>query len=146
MQEGESPASAPRAETLEPSSADSSHRVLIVDDNSDMAALVTELARSLGHEVAIASDGPTALNCIATFRPHIALIDVGLPGMNGYELARRIREMPGMKDVSLIAVTGYGREEDRRTALEAGFSLHLVKPVDIARLETVLSTLGKSEK
>jgi two-component system CheB/CheR fusion protein len=66
--------------------------------------------------------------------------------MNGYELARRIREMPGMKDVALIAVTGYGREEDRRTALEAGFNLHLVKPVAAARLETVLSTLGKSEK
>ena len=99
-----------------------------------------------GVAAAIAPDGPTALTSIATFGPDIALIDVGLPGMNGYELARRIREMPAMKAVPLVAVTGYGREEDRRTALEAGFSLHLVKPVDPVRLENVLSTLGKSEK
>jgi two-component system, chemotaxis family, CheB/CheR fusion protein len=145
-QEAESPAGAPRGPTLEPLPAGAFHRVLIVDDNSDIAELVAELARSLGHEVALAPDGPTALTRAASFRPNIALIDVGLPGMNGYELARRMREIPGMKDVVLIAVTGYGREEDRRTALEAGFNLHLVKPVDAGRLGTLLSTLGKSEQ
>jgi two-component system CheB/CheR fusion protein len=146
IREVQSPAIAPLEQTLEALPADSHHRVLIVDDNADMADLVGELARSMGHEVAVAPDGPTALTRVTTFRPDIALIDVGLPGMNGYELARRIREMPGMKAVPLVAVTGYGREEDRRTALEAGFSLHLVKPVDPVRLGNVLSTLGKSEK
>jgi two-component system, chemotaxis family, CheB/CheR fusion protein len=116
-----------------------------VDDNPEMTDVVAELARSLGHEVAVAPDGPTALDCVAAFRPEIALIDVGLPGMSGYELARRIREMPSMKEVLLVAVTGYGSDDDRRMALEAGFSLHLVKPVDPDRLETILATLGTSE-
>jgi len=132
-------------QTLE-SLPDSHHRVLIMDDNSDLADLVADLARSLGHEVAVAPDGPTALTRVATFRSDIALVDVGLPGMNGYELARRMREVPDMKEVPLVAITGYGREKDRQAALEAGITLHLVKPVDPGRLEKVLSTLGKSEK
>jgi CheY-like chemotaxis protein len=106
--------------------------------------LVGEFVRSLGHEVSVAEDGPTALALVATFRPDIALVDVGLPGMNGYELTRRLRELPSMKEIPLVAVTGYCREEDRRTALEAGFTLHLVKPVDPVRLENLLSTLADS--
>jgi two-component system CheB/CheR fusion protein len=142
MQEVDSQASAPREYTLESLPADSPPRVLIVDDNSDTVELVGEFVRSLGHEVSVAEDGPTAF--VATFRPDIALVDVGLHGMNGYELARRLRELPSMKEIPLVAVTGYGREEDRRTALEAGFTLHLVKPVDPVRLENLLSTLADS--
>jgi CheY-like chemotaxis protein len=78
---------------------------LIVDDDSDTVELLAELASSLGHEVVVAQDGPAALTRVATFRPDIALVDVGLPGINGYELARRMREVPGMKAVPLVAVT-----------------------------------------
>jgi CheY-like chemotaxis protein len=73
--------------------------------------------------------------------PEIALIDIGRPGMDGYELARRLRQLAGMEKVPLVAVTGYGREEDRRAAHDAGFTLHLVKPIDFARLKTLLATL-----
>ena len=117
------------------------HRVLIVDDNRDMVEVVAALAQSWGHEVAVALDGPAALELASTFLPDIALIDIGLPQMNGYELARRLRELPGMARVPLIALTGYGRDEDRRAALAAGFNLHLVKPVPPVRLEQLLATL-----
>jgi two-component system CheB/CheR fusion protein len=117
------------------------HRVLIVDDNADTAATVAEFAKLLGHEVAIASDGPAALELAVQFRPDIALIDIGLPQMNGYELARRLREFPEMERIPLVAVTGYAREEDRQAALEAGFNLHLAKPIEPARLERLLTIL-----
>src|SRR5216684_865010 len=126
----------------EPSAAPSNiHRVLIVDDSADTAESVAELARSWGHEVAVAQDGPTALEVVTRFRPDIALIDIGLPEMNGYELARRLRQISGMETTRLVAITGYAREEDRRAAQEAGFSLHLTKPVDPVRLKKLLATL-----
>ena len=118
-----------------------SHKVLIVDDNRDMAEATAELATLCGHQVATAQDGPTALELASTFRPDIALIDIGLPQMDGYELARRLRKLPGMERVLLVAMTGYSREQDRRASREAGFALHLVKPVKSERLEALLATV-----
>lgn len=114
---------------------------MIVDDNPDTAATVGEFVTLLGHEVALAPDGPAALQLAVEFHPDIALIDIGLPQMNGYELARRLRELPGMAAVPLVAVTGYAREEDRQAALDAGFNLHLAKPIEPDRLEKLLVTL-----
>ena len=116
-------------------------KVLIVDDIDDTAEASAEFVRSLGHEVAVASNGTTALELFQKFQPDLALIDIGLPGMSGYELARRLRELPGTEKVSLVAITGYAREEDRKASAEAGFDLHLVKPVDTIRLKRLLDTL-----
>src|SRR5205085_2837276 len=104
-------------------------RVLIVDDNTDAAASAAVLLRLLGHKVETAGDGASALALAAAFRPEIALLDIGLPGMTGYELARAMRAQPENRDTVLIAVTGYGQEEDRRMSHNAGFDRHLVKPV-----------------
>jgi two-component system CheB/CheR fusion protein len=119
--------------------SDRPRRVLIVDDSSDTAESMALLARSWGHEVSVASDGPTALAVAERFAPERALIDIGLPGMSGYELARRLRAKTQHRDLYLIAVTGYGREEDKRAAKAAGFNVHLVKPGDIDRLRELLS-------
>jgi two-component system, chemotaxis family, CheB/CheR fusion protein len=129
-------------ELQEPPAAGSvTHRVLIVDDNPDTTDTTTEIAKSWGHDVAVANSGPAALDLAGQMHPDIILIDIGLPEMNGYELARRLRQLPGMETTRLIAVTGYGREEDRQAAHEAGFNLHLTKPVDPSRLKRLLATL-----
>jgi two-component system CheB/CheR fusion protein len=125
--------------TLATVRTDHPRRVLIVDDSSDTAESMALLARSWGHEVVIASDGPTALVLAEQFAPERALVDIGLPGMNGYELARRLREKAQHRDLYLIAVTGYGREGDKKAAEAAGFNMHLVKPGDIDRLRELLS-------
>jgi two-component system CheB/CheR fusion protein len=117
--------------------ADRPRRVLVVDDNSDTSESMALLARSWGHEVVIASDGAAALALAKQFAPERAIVDIGLPGMNGYELARRLRERH--RDLYLIAMTGYGREEDQQAAKAAGFNVHLVKPGNIDRLRELLS-------
>ena len=122
------------------SSSVSGRRVLIVDDNSDTGGVFTEIIRGLGHEVAYAKDGAAALELAREFRPEVALLDIGLPEMSGYELARRLRELPGLETLFLVALTGYGREEDRRAAQDAGFNLHLVKPIDAERLQSLFAT------
>ena len=104
-------------------------RVMVVDDNHDSADTMAELIRIWGHEVRTANDGPSALECARGFRPQVVLLDVGLPGMDGYELARRLRA-EGLAGTLLVSVTGYGQDEDRRRAAEAGFDHHLTKPVD----------------
>jgi two-component system CheB/CheR fusion protein len=143
MREVENQNDSRKEKTPEPSVAVSAtHRVLIVDDSSDTTEVLAELARSWGHQVAVAQDGPAALELASEFRPDIALVDIGLPKMDGYELARRLRQIPGVETACLVAVTGYGREEDRRAAHKAGFALHLVKPVDPLRLERLLATLN----
>ena len=111
-------------------------RVLLVDDNHDAAELLAEVLRASGHRVAVASDGPTALRVAAEFHPDRALLDIGLPVMDGYELARRLRSQLG--PVRLIAVTGYGQPDDRARAKQAGFDAHLVKPVDLDELKAAL--------
>jgi PAS domain S-box-containing protein len=116
-------------------------RVLVVDDNIDAANMLRDFLEALGHEPALAHDGPTALELASTFRPDIAVLDIGLPVMNGYELARRLRETLGPDKLRLIAVTGYGQDSDRARAHEVGFDHHLIKPIE---LDALLSLLGKS--
>ncbi|HEY8943275.1 MAG TPA: ATP-binding protein [Polyangiaceae bacterium] len=114
--------------------------VLVVDDNEDAANMLATALRDLGYRVEVAHDGPTALRKAKTFEPTIALLDIGLPVMDGYELARRLRQesaAPG--SLRLIAVTGYGQDSDRQRSADAGFLEHLIKPVDLAALTRVLS-------
>ena len=115
-------------------------RVLVVDDNRDSAESVALLAEIWGHEVRTALDGPAALEIAAAYRPEIILLDIGLPGMDGYEVARELRQGQGDGPV-LVAMTGYGMEEDRRRSQEAGFDHHLVKPVDPEALRGLLAGL-----
>jgi CheY-like chemotaxis protein/two-component sensor histidine kinase len=118
-----------------------SRRVLIVDDNADAARTLAILVKHYGHEVQTASDGASALEAAHIFKPVIIFLDIGMPGMNGYELARRLRADPATKEVVLVALTGYGQEEDRRRSLEAGFDDHAIKPVDLERLTQILGTV-----
>jgi CheY-like chemotaxis protein len=113
-------------------------RVLIVDDNEDAAAMLAEALATYGHVIATAADGPAALTAAAEFQPDVALLDIGLPVMDGYELARRMREHPALQRVRLVAVTGYGQEQDRQRSSAAGFAAHLVKPVDIDAVRVLL--------
>ena len=106
------------------------HRVLIVDDNDDSAASMAMLLQIYGHDARVANDGERCLEIAREFEPQVVMLDIGLPGMDGYEVARRLRELPQTRDALLIALTGYGRAEDRKRALEVGFNHHLVKPVD----------------
>jgi len=114
-------------------------RVLLVEDNLDAAESLGELLRIWGHEVTVAHDGAAALGAVPEARPEVVLLDIGLPGMDGYEVASRLRATPGLAGLRLIAVTGYGQESDRRRARLAGFDHHLVKPVDLDRLRALLA-------
>jgi signal transduction histidine kinase/FixJ family two-component response regulator len=115
-------------------------RVLIVDDNMDAAELLSLVMNQLGCETAIAHDGPSAIVLVERFRPDLALLDIGLPVMDGYELARHLRAHPNTEPLRLVAVTGYGQKSDVEKAFAAGFDGHLTKPVDIASLKALLST------
>jgi PAS domain S-box-containing protein len=117
-------------------------RVLIVDDNVDAAVALGQLMEILGHEVALAHDGPAALAAAAAAPPDLILLDIGLPGMDGYEVATRLRAT-GHTRAALVALTGYGREDDVRRSHDAGFDHHLVKPVDLARLQKITVDLGR---
>jgi CheY-like chemotaxis protein len=123
------------------------HRILVVDDSRDSADSLGVLLELLGAEVRTVNDGPAALEALRTFRPSVALLDIGLPGMDGYELARRTRQLAEGRDVLLIALTGWGQEEDRRRSREAGIDHHLVKPVDLTALEQLLASFsGRQER
>jgi two-component system CheB/CheR fusion protein len=98
------------------------------------------LLQASGHEVCAAHDGHEALETAARFQPQVVLLDIGLPKLDGYEVARRLRRQPGLDKALLVALTGYGQEEDRRRSLEAGMDRHLVKPVDPAELERLLAS------
>ena len=113
-------------------------RVLVVDDNRDAAVSLAMLVEVWGHTVHTACDGPGALAEARIFRPNVVLLDIGLPGMDGYEVARRLRGPDCSANVLLVAVTGYGQDEDRRRSQEAGFALHLVKPVEPGLLREIL--------
>jgi PAS domain S-box-containing protein len=115
-------------------------RVLVVDDNHDSAEMMAMLLEFAGHEVRTAHDGLNAVNEVAGFQPHVVLLDIGLPGLNGYEAAERIRLAPGRQPV-LIALTGWGQADDRRRAVEAGFDHHLIKPVDHDVLMTLVANV-----
>jgi CheY-like chemotaxis protein len=117
-------------------------RILVVDDNQDAADSLATLLRLTGHEVQIAHDGLEALERAAALQPEVILLDIGLPRLNGYDAARRIREQQRHKAPKLVALTGWGQEEDRRRTKEAGFDAHLVKPVDFAALTKLLAESG----
>ena len=116
-------------------------RILVVDDNKDSVETLSALLRIMGYEVRMSYDGPSALEAAAAFRPHVVLLDIGLPGMSGYDVARRMRQMPEVSDAVLIAQTGWGQDDDKRRAEEAGFNAHMVKPVDTAQLKRLLAGL-----
>jgi CheY-like chemotaxis protein len=114
-------------------------RILIVDDNEDAREGLHLLLSYAGHEVETSQDASGALDKLRTFQPEIALIDIGLPGVDGYALARMARQTPETRATCLVAVTGYGRAEDRQKALAAGFDVHMTKPVDPDRLSAFLN-------
>jgi CheY-like chemotaxis protein len=122
-----------------------SQRVLIADDNRDAAETLAALLRMDGHDVTVIHDGPGAISAYETLRPDVALLDIGMPGLDGYEVARKIREGNSESAAKLIAVTGWGQESDKVRALAAGFDYHLTKPIDLQRLsELVRSGSGDS--
>lgn len=114
-------------------------RILVVDDNRDSAESMGSLLECMGSEVEVAHDGQSALQAIDSYQPAVVLLDIGMPGMDGYEVARRVRERRDLDHVTLIAVTGWGQEEDQRRSREAGFDHHLVKPVDLEALRALLA-------
>lgn len=115
-------------------------RILVVDDNVDAALTISTLLKAWGHDVQAAFNGPSALNIVRSFQPEIILLDIGLPGMSGYEVARHLRAEPAAHGVILAALTGYGQESDRLRSLEAGFDYHITKPADPNILETLLAS------
>ena len=114
-------------------------RVLVVDDNVDTAESLVLLVKLLGHNVRMAHDGLVALQSAIDYQPNVVLLDIGLPGLTGYEVASRIREQATLNGVLLVAVTGYGQESDRQLALQAGFDHHLVKPIDFEKVRQILA-------
>ena len=120
-------------------------RVLVVDDNRDAAESLAMIIEMSGCEVALAYDGLQALQIIATFKPQLAFMDIGMPGMDGYEVAQRVRAMPSGSDIALVALTGWGQAEDKKRAHAAGFDEHLTKPVDPDTLDSVLSLRRRPE-
>ena len=121
------------------------YRILIVDDNLDSAEMLAMLLQMAGHETLTATDGLAGVDAVASFDPDVIVLDIGLPVLDGYEAARRIRQQQrGDRRPILVALTGWGREEDRRRTQEAGFDVHLVKPVDDKLLLKILAELKSS--
>jgi PAS domain S-box-containing protein len=123
---------------LMPKTVATGHRLLVVDDNKDAASSLAILLRMRGHEVRVVHDGPAALEVAVSYLPNMIFLDIGMPGMDGYEVARRIRQRPGLESVMLAALTGWGQLADRERSRDAGIDHHLVKPVDSEALEAVL--------
>jgi signal transduction histidine kinase len=132
------------AEVLHPAQQSVRRKVLIVDDSIDAADMMSQAMTELGCDTQVAQDGIAALSLVASFRPDLILMDIGLPGMNGYELAARLRQLPMGPDLRLIAITGYGQKGDIDRAFAAGFDEHLVKPVEFEKLEALLTRLRTS--
>jgi DNA-binding response OmpR family regulator len=116
-------------------------RILVVDDNHDSALSLAMMLSIMGHETRTAHDGETAVSTAESFLPDVVLLDIGLPLLNGYEVAQRIREQSWGASMFLIAVTGWGQEEDRQRSSEVGLNVHMVKPVEPAALEKLLADL-----
>jgi len=114
-------------------------RVLLVDDSVDAAEAMSMLLETLGHEVRVMHDGPSALAMVDGFAPDVVILDIGLPGMDGFEVARELRTRAVTKSALLIALTGYGADSDKQKARDAGFDHHLVKPVSFTAIETVIA-------
>jgi CheY-like chemotaxis protein len=112
---------------------------LVVDDNVDSVLSFSMLLEASGHEVRTAHDGPAAVRAALEYRPDLVVLDIGLPGLNGYEVAKRIRQNPVLTNVVLVALTGYGQEADREASRQAGFDHHLVKPARLEQLQQILA-------
>ena len=117
-------------------------RILVVDDNHDSALSLAMMLSIMGHETRTAHDGESAVVTAETFRPEVVLLDIGLPKLNGYEVAQRIREQSWGTSMYLIAVTGWGQDEDRQRSSEVGLNMHMVKPVEPSALEKLLASLA----
>ena len=127
-----------RVAEVEPASAPPTLRLLVVDDNLDAADSLAMVLRMMGHDVQTAHDGLEAVGAATTFHPDVVLLDIGLPKMSGYEVARRIRDQGRGSETILVALTGWGQEEDRNRSREAGFHHHMTKPVDFKALQKLL--------
>jgi two-component system CheB/CheR fusion protein len=136
------PPPADHADTRSPAA---SSRILIVEDNDDSRRMLETYLKLCGHEVRVARDGEEGFKSILEERPAMALIDIGLPKLNGYDLARRVREQLPGADIVLVALTGYGRPEDRQAVMAAGFDEHIVKPAKRGDLESVIRRFDKPE-
>ncbi len=131
---------APRVSVVQEAIVAQPRRILLADDNIDFALSLAQLLSAAGHDVRIANDGADALVQAAGFTPEIAFVDIGMPKVNGYDVARHLRAQASTKDCTLVAVTGWGQEDDRRRAQEAGFDRHLTKPVDPREIEAILGS------
>jgi two-component system CheB/CheR fusion protein len=119
-------------------------RVLVVDDNEDTATSLAYLFQSWGHQIQVVHDGPAAVAAARDFQPHVVLLDIGLPGLDGFEVARQLRLMPELRPLLIIGASGYSRAQDRRRALEAGIDIYLAKPFDPWRLEPVIAAQAET--
>jgi CheY-like chemotaxis protein len=115
--------------------------ILVVDDNVDALEMLTEALNLLGHDAHPAADAEAALALAGTLKPRLALLDIGLPLIDGYELGRRLRALPGLSAIKLVALTGYGQASDRERSRSAGFAAHLVKPVDLDAIDALVNEL-----
>ena len=133
--------SSPPTETAQPTGP--SLRVLVVDDNVDTVTTLAMLVTESGHDVRTAYDGTTVLEAALDYRPNVVLLDIGLPGLNGFEVARQLRQQPALQSTVLVAMTGYGAESDLQRSFAAGFDHHLVKPGDFGKLLQILATASE---
>jgi CheY-like chemotaxis protein len=115
--------------------------VLVVDDNFDAAQTLAVLLRVNGHQVQVAHDGPTAVEAARVYRPNLILLDIGLPGMNGFEVAKKVRNELDLGNVVLVAMTGYGQDADKQRSQESGFDFHLVKPTNFSAVKQILASV-----
>ena len=134
--------SSPPIETAQPTGP--SLRVLVVDDNVDTVTTLALLVQESGHDVRTVYDGSSVLETALDYRPNVVLLDIGLPGLNGFEVAKQLRRQPALQNVVLVAMTGYGQESDRQRSQEAGFDHHLVKPGDFGKVLQILATVSES--
>jgi PAS domain S-box-containing protein len=137
--DGSAPTSRPKSTAVDTKAR--IHRILAVDDNQDAVDILARTLQLKGHEVQTAYDGIEAVDVATRFKPDVVLLDIGLPRLSGYDVARRIRQLPDGKSTTLIAITGWGQEEDRRQSLQSGFDMHLVKPVDPVALLKLLAEI-----
>jgi CheY-like chemotaxis protein len=138
--------SAPRAPVVAasavPAVAITGLRILLIDDNVDAAESLEVLLRGDGHDVRVCHDGHGGVEVARAFRPHIVFVDIGMPGMNGHETARQLRRVPEIAGATLVALTGYAREEDRRVSREVGIDRHWLKPIDVDALKELLASVA----
>lgn len=121
------------------------YRILVVDDNENCAKVMMWTLEALGHTLQMALNGPDAIGLAKSFHPYVVFLDIGLPGMNGYEICRAMRKEPVLQNTVFIAQTGWGKKEHMERSKEAGFNYHLVKPVDIGMLKKILFELDKGK-